>query len=405
MERIVAGLERRLHNLRGELMQPAVDARLKKIDPDLVLYDSYFPEPGNGFKTVEFSHYLREIPHSAVITPGLSWYSERFQKRLRDFELQNPDMRNRVFRIYKNPNLAPKLTYTVLLYQAWQLWNIFSAQPTGIAFTLNPGGGFSLTSADSRDKILRMTHSRKFKHIFATQRCTVDYLNELGLTEGEHFTFIYGSLNFESPIQFHERHWHGENQRPLHIGFAGYKYMTGGIDKGFDIFCQVADIAHRAGHDWKFSCWGTFSATDAPDPSATSRRVSFHGKVSHQELSNAMRAVDIFISPNRANQLLPGAFDGFPLGTAIQAGKAGAALIITDPMNLNAGRFSNNQDLILATSDPDPDAAEIYQHILSLHSNPESISRMGMRGANTLARYFSRTAQLTPRERILRTLI
>ena len=64
-------------------------------------------------------------------------------------------------------------------------------------------------------------------------------------------------------------------------------------------------------------------------------RVRFHGKLSTQELAALFATMDVIASPNQPFMPTPGAFDGFPTASCVEASLAGVALVVSDELELN----------------------------------------------------------------------
>jgi glycosyltransferase involved in cell wall biosynthesis len=175
--------------------------------------------------------------------------------------------------------------------------------------------------------------------------------------------------------------------------------MPQGIDKGYDVFIEVAHLLAKKYDFVKFHVIGGFDANDI-DVSVISDKIVFYGYQKFENLESIFKSIDIIISPNKSFVLNEGSFDGFPLGTVVEAALNGVLAIISDDLNQNA-TFINNEELIIIKSD----AVAIEKELINLIENPARIIEIAHRGQLKFQEVYSNTIQMKPRIDLLNEII
>jgi len=183
------------------------------------------------------------------------------------------------------------------------------------------------------------------------------------------------------------------------ICFAAHKYMSNGLNKGFDVFCTIAKRFEN-NTDIKFIVIGDFKQND--NIYFESSNMSYLGSVEPKRLGEIFMDMHIIVSPVRSHVLHPGNFDGFPTGAALNAVLNGCVLITTDPHD-NAEKLGlkDGRDLFLTSDRP----SEIIQLINRLFYDRELLDKVGKNG---YARFFEITnfkAQMLEKFNILNGII
>jgi glycosyltransferase involved in cell wall biosynthesis len=125
--------------------------------------------------------------------------------------------------------------------------------------------------------------------------------------------------------------------------------------------------------------------------------INFYGYLDVETLPQVLKNFDIILSPNRPNMLGQGSFDGFPLGTCVEASLVGCVIIATDELNENKQYVANEEIIIVK-----PETKQIINEIKSLIASPEKIKKIGIAGMNRTKELFSYKNQIEPRLQILK---
>ncbi len=93
-------------------------------------------------------------------------------------------------------------------------------------------------------------------------------------------------------------------------------------------------------------------------------------------------------------------FDGFPLGTVVEAALNGVAVLITDELNQNHV-FKPNEDLIIIDSNPE----SIVNHTIDLIENPGKLYSIARKGKEKFSEIYSNEIQMNYRIAVLQNEI
>jgi hypothetical protein len=133
------------------------------------------------------------------------------------------------------------------------------------------------------------------------------------------------------------------------------------------------------------------------DVSDIGDRITFHGKRNMEWLDGFYRDKDIILSPNIPFMLFEGSFDGFPLGTSVDAGLRKTALFCTDELGLNT-HFIDGEEIVIVPHDSVKIAA-IIEHYYKESGELKAIAENGCR---KIREVYSFEAQMLPRIKVLR---
>jgi len=106
--------------------------------------------------------------------------------------------------------------------------------------------------------------------------------------------------------------------------------------------------------------------------------------------------MDVILSPNKPFLYGKGAFDGFPLGTVIEAVLNGVVAIVTDNLNQNTV-FENGKEIIIANDD----VVSFEREVINLIENPEKLCEISRNGRNKFLEIYSNEYQMNPRIELL----
>jgi hypothetical protein len=101
---------------------------------------------------------------------------------------------------------------------------------------------------------------------------------------------------------------------------------------------------------------------------------------------------EIILSPNRANVLNKGAFDGFPTGSVVEAGLCGVVMFVTDELKQNIA-LTDGEDCVFINHD----ICDITSKIMDLFVDRNKLLRISKKGMATLRDTFSESKQMGPR--------
>jgi glycosyltransferase involved in cell wall biosynthesis len=370
----------------------------KSASYDLLILDDFFPNPLSSFRFTEFNHYFRQFDNTIVLTTGGALPLINEKKSIRQFiqsyKQQFPKQAVSTFNFYKKP--FAKACYCVFLNNAYNFLPYFEKHQLPFVFCLYPGGGFNLNIPETDKKLHDVCQSPYFKGVIVTQKVTYDYLLDKGFCTKNQIRHIFGGIIAigHYPI-LENRPYFGFAKKTLDICFMANKYMTGGKDKGFDVFAGVAK--HFAGNSTiQFHVIGGFAKTDITDYDA--RNILFHGMKLTEELNLFFEKMDIILSPNRPFVLNNGAFDGFPTGSCVEAALKGVAMFVTDPLSMNSVHqmnnvYENGENIEIIQ----PDVADVVSKIQYYLVNPERLRRLALNCQTRTRFLFSDDIQLTER--------
>jgi len=366
-----------------------------------VILDDLFPHILSGFRIAEYNAYMEHF-NTHVYSTALSFRAinekRGFSKIVREYEHYYPQFRNRVSTFFRlENNFSSKLIYTIFLQNADRFINIAEIHNTPFVFTLYPGGGLFLND-NAVDKMLRrVCLSPSFRKVIVTQRITQEYLLGKEFCPPEQIEFIYGGVLPSDRLvkKFGEKKYYQMNKSSFDICFVANKYMKDGADKGYDVFLKVAKKLSKAHRDIFFHVVGPYDENDI-DVSDIMDRVKFYGMRHTDFFAEFYAGMDIILSPNAPFILRPGAFDGFPTGSCVEAGLCGVAVFCTDILDLNVA-FKNNEEIVIIPREVD----EICAIVDKYYDDYNRLYELAKQGQTTISRVFDFETQMRPRLRIL----
>src|SRR5262249_28938794 len=119
-----------------------------------------------------------------------------------------------------------------------------------------------------------------------------------------------------------------------------------------------------------------------------------------ESLRKLCQTIDLVLSPNRPNRLAPGAFDGFPTGSCVEAGLQEAAIFCTDVLKMNT-LLRDGTDVVIV----EPALEDILRKLVPRIREPRALAQMGINARAALVKAYGAEAQLGPRVRVIRDLI
>ena len=175
--------------------------------------------------------------------------------------------------------------------------------------------------------------------------------------------------------------------------------MPKGLDKGYDIFIELAHKLIEKYSFVRFHVVGGFDKQEI-DVSLLGDTIKFYGYQKFNDLSGIYNKMDVIVSPNKPFLLGKGAFDGFPLGTVVEAVFNGVVAILTDELNQNT-IFDDKREIIIVEST----VRAFEVEIINLIESPTRLRDISINGRNKFLNIYSNDYQVSPRINILQNEI
>ena len=388
-----------------------VDRKLDKQDFTLVIFDDAFPSIYSPFRYEEYMEYMKNFQNVYAYTTGTSLLALNEKRSVKEvieeFEQINPEYKGKVFKLdYDNKKKLNEFRNKIAIitflqniqnpvYDNLELLEFYQIP---FIFTLYPGGGFVLNDKESDEKLKRIFSSKYFRKVIVTQKITSDYLIKNNFCNEENIEFIYGIVTPENILntKIDGKNYYKKGKDTMDLCFVAHKYCKKGLDKGYDLFIDLAKSMCKKYDNVRFHVIGGFTKDDI-DVKEIEDKMNFYGILSSQELIELYKKMDIIVSPNRPFKLGEGSFDGFPTGACTEAMINGVALICTDELNMNI-KFNNKQEIIIIK----PEIKDLVNEVEELYNNPENIEKIAKAGRNKALEIYSKDAQIKPRINLIR---
>jgi glycosyltransferase involved in cell wall biosynthesis len=371
----------------------------------LLILDDFFPGVLSAFRIAEYNHYLENIAqtevHSTCPSNLLLRNKSGYQEKLREYSHYYPEHQTKIRKFSKRRIPSCRVIYAVFINNIYSYIEYVDRHQIPFAFTLYPGGGFNVNDADADMKLARVFSSPNFKKVFVTQKITQQYLLEKKYCDADDIVFIYGCvLPSEQlsrlPI---DKSRFKVDKNSLDICFVAFKYTERGVDKGYDVFIEVAKRLCEIHQDIRFHVVGSFEESDI-DVSSIKDRIVFHGLRNTDFFPEFYSKMDIILSPNVPFVLAPGAFDGFPTGSCMEAGLCGVAVFCSDPLDQNIA-FTDKEEIVIISREP----REVAQLISHYYENPEALYQVAEKGKRAFLKTLDLKTQMAERMKVLEQLL
>ena len=360
---------------------------------DLVIIDDFLPNNFSPFRANEFAFLLSHVEHSAlfsIIATRLRLeyeYAYGHVKNEIEFENYKKDYiekfqltNHQIFPFYNHIKINTGLAYIVFLSNAHYLIDYLEKRKIKFILELYPGGGFQMTEGEPLKKLARVLGSPCLASVIVTMKNTHQYVLEKKLCPLSKIEYKYGGILpahfFNLPDKAIK---YGANKKTIDICFTAAKYMPKGLDKGYDIFIDMAHLLLQKSAIFHFHVVGNYDKGDIEIEPRFLSNVHFYGFLKTDEFIGFYSDKDIFVSPSRPYVLGKGAFDGFPTTACAEAGLNGLCMVVSDPLDLNV-IFEDKIDVIIVENDP----AQFANAILGLSKKPDEIYSMGIKGKEKL---------------------
>lgn len=375
----------------------------------LIIFDDIFPSIYSPFRYEEYTEYLQNLENVYIFTTGKSLKAVNenrdISEVIKEFEENNPRYKGRVFELNeenkkKLESLKNKLAILTFLANVRENIETIEKYKIPFIFTLYPGGGFVLNDKDCDSEIKRICNSKYFKKVIVTQKNVYKYLINKKICNKNQIEFIYGVVTPSEILKENNvnKRYYKNNKDTLDICFVAHKYTERGIDKGYDIFIEVAKKLNEKYSNINYHIVGGFDEKDI-DVSELKDKIKFYGIRDSKWLKNFYTNIDMIVSPNRPFKLGKGTFDGFPTGSCTEAMINGVLLLCTDELNLNV-KFKNKKDLIIIK----PDINSVSKKIESLYRNPKKIIKIAENGKEKTKIIYSKENQIIPRINLIKEI-
>jgi glycosyltransferase involved in cell wall biosynthesis len=387
-----------------QAMMAADNCRRRLRPPgELVVFDDSFPHLLSAFRIAEFNSYLAEFPSAEVHSTCSTCHMEGATCRqvATEYAIRFPQFATRVVRYDPRRRVRARMAYFVFANNAKLFQDTITRNRLPFVFTLYPGGGFQLNSPETDAILSAAMRSPWFRKVIATQRVTRDYLIDRHFCRPEQVAFIYGGVLPSDQLarSLPPRLRYGKTKATFDVCFAANKYTPRGIDKGYDVFVEVARALSGAAGDIRFHVVGPFDGRDI-DVSEIADRIKFHGFMRTDSFPEFYAGMDAILSPNVPFVLGPGYFDGFPTGCCIEAALCGVIPFCADELKLNVA-FTDGEDIVIVPRDVEA----ICGRLLDYYRDEAAREEMSRKTQAAFHRVFDVATQMTPRIRILREVM
>ena len=334
---------------------------------DIIIFDDIFPNPLSGFRLEEFTQILSHFKNAKILTTGAAYRYvnadlKQYLLDIEQFKKSNSQLKNQIFRKVNLVNINTSIFYCVFINNIFDNLVWLEKYKIPFIFTLYPGGGFQFDNEECDFKLKKVLQSPQFRKVIVTQKFTADYLLKKDFCDSEKMQFIYGGVvpQISRGKSLVNKKTYLKNKQTLDIAFCAAKYMPKGLDKGYDVFIESAHLLNQKFDYIRFHIIGGFDENDI-DISSLKSNIKFYGYQNFENLTAIFQEIDIIISPNKPFFLDKGAFDGFPLGTVVEAVLNGVVAMVTDQLNQNEA-FEDQKEIVIIESD----AIKIEKEIINL---------------------------------------
>tara|TARA_R100000935_G_scaffold1517_1_gene4869 strand:+ start:50477 stop:51685 length:1209 start_codon:yes stop_codon:yes gene_type:complete len=387
-------------NIKRILQRVKPSLKIKRLD--LLLYDDIYPHPISGFRTEEFTSLLEEFKYSKIILNPVAYKVLGTPEKEHQGHIKNiiNDHKSLIGKLITGSHQYkhPKLFYCIFLTNITVNLKWLEKQSIPFVFTLYPGGEFKVGDEKTDAKLRRVFQSPMFRKVIVTQEYTRNYLVENNLCEIGAIKYIFGCVVPQQTIieKLDRKFTYQINKKTFDICFCAAKYSKLGKDKGYDLFIEFAHSILKKYDFVRFHVIGGFDES-AINVAALGGAVQFYGYQNFDKLKQIYLKMDVIVSPNRPFVLSEGSFDGFPLGTVVEAVLNGVVAIVTDSLKQNT-LFKDKEELLII----EPDSKSIEQRVIALIENPSLLNTISQKGREKFSEVYSNTIQMKPRIQLLK---
>ncbi len=373
---------------------------------DLIIYDDIYPHPSSGFRLEEFTFLLTSIPNSKAILSGSAYKHfnlpvNQHKEHIAELVKNKPELATKLHMQDNIINLNCRFFYCVFLHNMFANINQVDQYQIPFAFTLYPGGNFNPGTEATVTQLIKIFSSPNFKKVIVTQQRTYDYLLDNKFCSERDVLFIFGVVVPQTSLlknNFYKPRY-GQDKTTFDICFCANKYTKYGEDKGYPLFIDFIKIIAAEYHFARFHIIGGFNK-DVIDIGIIEDRTRFYGNQDFDELKIIFASIDLIVSPNQPDKLGKGAFDGFPLGTVIEAAFNEVAVMLTDCFNENK-YFEDGIEITIVQ----PDINDMMKKFESMIADIDHFYENAKKGKEKFRHIYSTAYQMNPRIGLIRSLI
>ena len=343
----------------------------------LAIFDKFYPDLSYSWRTAEINYLLSYFKKSVLFSEstnykGRTTKTEFIQRKNKLLKIYSDLIADKQIKYLNKPvftyNFKYDLVYFLFLEDAVRFYPYLNRTKTPFAFTLYPGGGFILYNEVIDEKIKLICNAVNCQGVFVNGKFAYTYLTQRLNLPAKKVILVSGV-----PLYYNKNAITKKNtSNEFKIGFCARKYHMRGMDKGFDIFCQVA-LQMTAIPNTRFICIGDFSTNDMLEEEKDKATIEFKGQLQGYEFKNALSELDVIISPVRS-LLNGGDFDGFPTAAVVEASLLGVTMVCSDPMNDSL--YKNGEEIIILNSIVD----EYVRNLIHLYNDRELCISIGTKG-------------------------
>ncbi len=373
---------------------------------DLIIYDDIYPHPSAGFRLEEFTYLLENIENSKIILSGSAYQIfkltlQEHENHINNFNATHKHLVHKLEKIDGTININCKLFYCIFLNNIYQYLGLLEKNKIPFVFTLYPGGGFVTDNDQALTKLKKVLSSKYFQKVIVTQKRTYNYLLENKLCHPDNIVFIFGVVVPQTSLlnESHQKKYYPKSKMSFDICFCATKFTKFGEDKGYPLFVDFMKATSVKYPDVRFHIIGGFDKT-VIDVSSIEDRTTFYGYQDFIQLKNIFSAMDLILSPNQPDKLQKGAFDGFPLGTVIEAALNEVAVMLTDCFNENI-YFEDGKELIIIESKLQ-DMMNKFDHLMN---DPDEFYKIAKAGKDKFKYLYSNEYQMKPRIGLINSIL
>lgn len=385
----------------------SADSRPRKSGfQDIIIFDDVFPHPLSAFRFQEYNSYLEHFNKMKIYSTGTALSSLKEKRSLgaviEDYEEEFPQFEGKVEKYSSEIILQSKVIYTIFLNNIYSYIDTIEKYKIPFMFTLYPGGGFYLNDEISDKKLKKVFSSPYFRKVIVTQKVTYDYLIDNNFCKANQIEHIFGGV---APLNLLEKEYGNKkyfsrDKSVLDICFVAQKYSEKGVDKGYDVFIDVAHELAKKYNNIRFHVVGGFDE-NVIDITQIKDRIHFYGLQLSDWFDEFYRDKDIILSPNIPFELMDGAFDGFPTGCCTDAGLHNVSIFCTDELKLNTKKYKDEEEIVIIPHD----AQKIIEIIEKYYHNPEKLQEIAEAGCLKIKELYNYENQILPRIKILEEIM
>ncbi|MGB9979481.1 class I SAM-dependent methyltransferase [Methanobacterium sp.] len=372
---------------------------------DIIILDDLFPHPLSAFRLQEYNSYLEYFNKIKIYSYPLSFpalkENRSIETIIKNYVKENPQFKHKVKKFDFRRFLHAKLIYTIFLNNAFFYIDTIEKYNIPFVFTLYPGGGFELNDKISDKKLKRVLSSPCFRKVIVTQKITYDYLVDNNFCKEDKIEEIFGIVTSLDLLDrdYNDKKYFGKDKSKLDICFVAHRYTENGIDKGYDVFIEVAHELAQRYDNIHFHIVGSFDK-NILDVTQIRDKINFYGTKVSKWFNEFYKDKDIILSPNIPFKMFKGHFDGFPTGCCTDAGLHKVAIFCTDQLNLNT-LYDNEKDIVIIPHD----TGKIVEIIEKYYHNPEKLQKIAEAGYLKIKEIYNYENQIASRIKILEELI